>query len=109
MGKLPNMDNVTKEVKIMMDPNQAYAAPAATEIPLKRFGVSDPEDVTWKTYLDSLPVQNAADAHLFVLLILQAKNYRQEKSLMNLRARMKEKGRILLKNKILYRWKISYS
>ena len=53
LGKLPNMDSVTKEVRLMLDPNTAFqAAPADT--PINRFGVKDVEDVSWKNYFDSL-------------------------------------------------------
>ncbi len=39
LGKLENMESVTKEVKLMMDPNAAFAAPAAGEAePIARFG-----------------------------------------------------------------------
>jgi uncharacterized membrane protein len=53
LGKLPNMDNVTREVKLMMDPNTAFAA-APADTPVERFGVKDAEDATWKNYFDSL-------------------------------------------------------
>src|SRR4030042_6855506 len=38
LGKLPNMDNVTREVRLMLNPDIAYAAPA-TEVPVERFGI----------------------------------------------------------------------
>jgi hypothetical protein len=55
LGYLPNMPEITKEVKRMMDPSLAFAAPAEGETaPVSRFGVLDIEDITWKNYLDSL-------------------------------------------------------
>ena len=99
LGKLPNMDNVTKEVKIMMDPNLAYAAPAATDAPPEKFGVSDPEDVTWKAYLDSLSCTECGRCTSVCPANITGKKLSPRKIMMNLRARMKEKGPFLLKNK----------
>ncbi|MGD0712421.1 MAG: 4Fe-4S dicluster domain-containing protein [Bacteroidales bacterium] len=99
LGKLPNMDNVTKEVKIMMDPNQAYAAPAAIDTPPEKFGVSDPEDVTWKTYLDSLSCTECGRCTSVCPANITGKKLSPRKVMMNLRARMKEKGPGLIKDK----------
>ena len=56
LTQMTNMESVTKEVKIMMDPNLAFAAPAEgeDEEEIARFGMKDVEDGTWKNYLDSL-------------------------------------------------------
>ena len=53
LGKLPNMDSITREVKLMLDPNTAFAA-SPSDAPLERFGVKDAEDASWKNYFDSL-------------------------------------------------------
>ncbi len=99
LGKLPNMDNVTKEVKIMMDPNLAYATPAATDAPPERFGAKDPEDITWKTYLDSLSCTECGRCTSVCPANLTGKKLSPRKIMMNLRARMKEKGPNLVKDK----------
>ncbi|MBL1280430.1 MAG: (Fe-S)-binding protein [Fluviicola sp.] len=54
-GKLTNMESVTKEVKLMMDPNaDPYATPTedANAVP-QRFGAKDVTDLTWKNLMDS--------------------------------------------------------
>jgi len=54
-GKFNNMESVTKEVKLMMDPNaDPFAAPAdgVVEEP-QRFGAKDVTDLTWKNLMDS--------------------------------------------------------
>ncbi len=52
-GKFSNMEAVTAEVKLMLDPNaDPYAAPAADVVP-QRFGAKDVADLTWKNLLDS--------------------------------------------------------
>ncbi len=49
-GKFTNMESVTAEVKLMMDPNaDPYAAPAEPQ----RFGAKDVTDLTWKNLLDA--------------------------------------------------------
>lgn len=48
-ARLNNMESVTREVKLMLNPSeQGGGVPAPM-----RFGVKDIEDVTWKTLLDS--------------------------------------------------------
>ena len=54
-GKFNNMESVTAEVKLMMDPDaDPYATPAegADEEP-QRFGAKDVTDLTWKNLMDS--------------------------------------------------------
>ncbi|MDG1262209.1 MAG: (Fe-S)-binding protein [Flavobacteriales bacterium] len=54
-GELPNMEAVTNEVKLMLDPNaDPFAAPAPDPdaAPIK-FGAKDVQDLTWKQLFDS--------------------------------------------------------
>ena len=53
-GKFTNMESVTNEVKLMMDPNaDPYAAPPADAAPPSRFGAKDVTDLSWKNLLDA--------------------------------------------------------
>lgn len=54
-GKFTNMESVTKEVKLMMDPTaDPFAAPAEGEVAEHQtFGAKDVTDLTWKQLLDS--------------------------------------------------------
>lgn len=55
-GKFTNMESVTNEVKLMMDPTaDPFAAPAEGEVPAEpqRFGAKDVTDLTWKNLLDA--------------------------------------------------------
>ena len=55
-AQLNNMEAITKEIKLMMDPNaDPYAAPPVDENagPPEKFGVKDVNDVTWKNIMDS--------------------------------------------------------
>jgi heterodisulfide reductase subunit C len=52
-GKFTNMEAVTAEVKLMLDPSaDPYAAPAGDGTP-QRFGAKDVTDLTWKNLLDA--------------------------------------------------------
>ena len=53
-GKFTNMESVTAEVKLMMDPNaDPYAAPTEPQAEPQRFGAKDVTDLTWKNLLDA--------------------------------------------------------
>ena len=53
-GKFSNMDSVTKEVKLMMDPTaDPYAAPDPDAPPPSRFGAKDVTDLSWKNLMDA--------------------------------------------------------
>jgi heterodisulfide reductase subunit C len=97
LGKLPNMENVTREVRIMMDPNSALAA-APAGIPPERFGVKDAEDVSWKNYLDSLSCTECGRCTSVCPANITGKKLSPRKVMMDLRARMKEKGPLMVKN-----------
>ena len=102
LGKLDTMESITKEVKIMMDPDQAFASPAEgeaaeEEVP-ERFGVLDIEDVSWKSYLDSLSCTECGRCTSVCPANLTGKKLSPRKIVMDVRARMKEKGPGILKN-----------
>jgi heterodisulfide reductase subunit C len=53
-GKFTNLESVTREVKLMLDPSaDPYAAPATAENAPQRFGAKDATDLTWKQILDA--------------------------------------------------------
>ena len=53
-GTMPNMEAVTKEVKLMMDPTaDPYAAPPADAPAPETFGVKDVTDLSWKQILEA--------------------------------------------------------
>jgi heterodisulfide reductase subunit C len=97
LGKLTNMDNITREVKLMMNPDTAFAAQPA-DVPPERFGVKDVEDVSWKNYFDSLSCTQCGRCTAVCPANLTGKLLSPRKILMDVRARMKEKGPGLVKN-----------
>jgi heterodisulfide reductase subunit C/nitrate reductase gamma subunit len=97
LGKLTNMDNITREVKLMLNPDTAFA-PAATDAPVERFGVKDVEDVSWKNYFDSLSCTQCGRCTAVCPANITGKRLSPRKIIMDVRARMKEKGPGLVKN-----------
>jgi Fe-S oxidoreductase/nitrate reductase gamma subunit len=100
LGKLDTMESITKEVKIMMDPDQAFASPpegAEEEVP-ERFGIMDVEDVCWKNYFDSLACTECGRCTAVCPANITGKLLSPRKIVMDVRARMKEKGPGLIKH-----------
>jgi heterodisulfide reductase subunit C len=97
LGKLTNMDSITREVKLMMNPDTAFAA-APADAPVERFGVKDAEDVIWKNYFDSLSCTECGRCTSVCPANITGKKLSPRKIMMDLRARMKEKGPLMVKN-----------
>jgi heterodisulfide reductase subunit C len=97
LGKLPLMEDVLKEVKMMMNPETAFAAVPEGEQAPARFGVKDVEDVNRKNYLDALACTECGRCTSVCPANLTGKKLSPRKIFMDLRARMKEKGPGLLK------------
>jgi heterodisulfide reductase subunit C/nitrate reductase gamma subunit len=97
LGKLPNMDSITREVKMMLNPETAYAA-APADAPVERFGVKDAEDASWKNYFDSLSCTQCGRCTAVCPAHITGKKLSPRKVMMDLRARMKEKGPLMIKN-----------
>jgi heterodisulfide reductase subunit C len=97
LGKLPNMDSITREVKMMINPDTAFAAPA-DNTPAERFGVKDAEDASWKNYFDSLACTECGRCTSVCPANITGKKLSPRKVIMDLRARMKVKGPLMVKN-----------
>ena len=99
LGKMTNMESITKEVKLMMNPDTAFAAPEeGEEMTVARFGVKDIEDVSWKNYMDSLACTQCGRCTSVCPANLTGKLLSPRKIVMNVRERMKEKGPQMVKN-----------
>jgi len=97
LGKLDNMESITREVKLMMNPETAFQAAPDGAAP-ERFGVKDAEDVTWKNYFDSLACTECGRCTAVCPANITGKKLSPRKIMMDLRARMKQKGPGLLKS-----------
>jgi heterodisulfide reductase subunit C/nitrate reductase gamma subunit len=102
LGKIDTMEQITREVKIMMDPEKAFASPDTQEgeeeeVP-ERFGILDVEDVSWKGYLDSLSCTECGRCTAACPANITGKKLSPRKIMMDVRARMREKGPGILQN-----------
>jgi len=98
LGKLNTMERITTEVKMMMNPETAYASAPADEQPPERFGVKDVTDGTWKNYLDSLACTECGRCTSVCPANITGKKLSPRKIMMDFRRRMYEKGSGLLAN-----------
>ena len=97
LGKLPEMAHVTREVRMMLDPD-SQADAQATDPGYTRFGLKDCEDVTWKSYLDSLACTQCGRCTSVCPANLTGKQLSPRKIIMDIRARMKEKAPGLIRD-----------
>ncbi|MDX9928469.1 MAG: 4Fe-4S dicluster domain-containing protein [Bacteroidales bacterium] len=97
LGKLYNMESITREVKLMLDPQTAFQAAPEGTAP-ERFGVKDAEDVTWKNYFDALSCTECGRCTEVCPANITGKKLSPRKIMMDLRARMKEKGPGMIRN-----------
>jgi Fe-S oxidoreductase len=65
---------------------------------MERFGVKDAEDVIWKNYFDSLACTECGRCTSVCPANITGKKLSPRKIMMDLRARMKEKGPLMVKN-----------
>ena len=98
LGKLRTMENVTNEVKLMINPDTAFAAAPEGDAPIERFGVKDADDVIWNTYFNSLSCTECGRCTSVCPANITGKKLSPRKMMMDLRARMKEKGNLKIKN-----------
>ena len=88
-GKLPNMDSVTQEVKLMLDPSAP--APEGDNTPA-RFGIKDVNDISWKHLMDSYTCTECGRCTASCPANITGKLLSPRKLYIDLRARMTEKG-----------------
>ena len=95
LTKYPNLESVTKEVQLMLNPEVSYDE---TE-DVSRFGVKDIEDVTWRNYMDSLACTQCGRCTDVCPANITGKRLSPRKIFVDLRHRMNEKGSLLIKGK----------
>lgn len=92
-GRLTDMESVTQEVKLMLDPNaDPYAAPAENATN-QRFGVKDIEDMTWKNLMDAYTCTECGRCTAVCPANFTGKLLSPRKVMMDTRDRMEEVGR----------------
>ncbi|MBN2637632.1 MAG: 4Fe-4S dicluster domain-containing protein [Bacteroidales bacterium] len=96
LGYIENMDNITKEVKVMLDPNATFDENTEEET-VERFGALDVDDLNWVNYFNSLACTECGRCTSVCPANITGKLLSPRKVMMNTRARMKEKGPGLVK------------
>jgi len=101
IGQFDNLEAVTKEVKMMMDPNaNPFAAPTANEgeVPAK-FGASDIQDLNWVQLLNAYTCTECGRCTSACPANITGKKLSPRKIMMDTRDRMEEVGRNIDANK----------
>ncbi len=99
LGKLPNMESVAREVKMMLNPEAAASTDPNQSTEVSRFGILDAEDFTWKNYFDSLACTQCGRCTSVCPANITGKELSPRKLFIEIRKRMKEKAPKLIKDK----------
>jgi len=95
-GRFTNMESVTNEVKLMMDPSaDPFAAPAPPEGEIPSFGAKDVQDLTWKNLLDSYSCTECGRCSSVCPANQTGKLLSPRKIMMDTRDRLEEVGKNL--------------
>jgi heterodisulfide reductase subunit C len=97
-GRLRNNPNVTKEVKLMMDPNIDPFAPNQSESVPEKFGVSDVKDMNWVQLLNAYTCTECGRCTSECPANQTGKKLSPRKIMMDTRDRLVEVGNNIKKN-----------
>lgn len=95
LGKIETMESIKKEVMLMLNPSAIVGNDNQGEIP--KFGVSDANDVSWVNYMNALSCTECGRCTAVCPANITGKLLSPRKIMMDVRARMKEKGPGLVK------------
>lgn len=93
-GQFNNLDSVTNEVKMMMDPNaDPFAAPANPDAVPAKFGASDVQDLNWVQLLNAYTCTECGRCTSSCPANLTGKKLSPRKIMMDTRDRLEEVGK----------------
>ncbi|AKA36053.1 MAG: (Fe-S)-binding protein [Muricauda sp.] len=99
-GQFDNLESVTKEVKLMMDPNaDPFAAPADDAPQPEKFGASDVMDLTWVQLLNAYTCTECGRCTSECPANQTGKKLSPRKIMMDTRDRLEEVGKNIDANK----------
>jgi heterodisulfide reductase subunit C len=99
-GKLNNLESVTNEVKLMMDPSaDPFAAPANPDAVAAKFGASDVQDLNWVQLLNAYSCTECGRCTSSCPANQTGKKLSPRKIMMDTRDRLEEVGRNIDLNK----------
>lgn len=103
-GQFDNLDSVTNEVKLMMDPTaDPYAAAPVTEnTPPNKFGASDIQDLNWVQLLNAYTCTECGRCTSSCPANITGKKLSPRKIMMDTRDRIEEVGRNIDANKGIF-------
>lgn len=93
-GKFNNLESVTAEVKLMMDPS-AVPPPIDPAAPTLRFGAKDVRDLTWKNLMDAYSCTECGRCTSVCPANITGKALSPRKIMMDTRDRLEEVGKNL--------------
>jgi len=95
-GRMNNLEAVTKEVKLMMDPEaDPYAAPPEDEAPVGKFGASDITDLNWVQLMNAYTCTECGRCTSVCPANQTGKALSPRAIMMNTRDRMEEVGKFI--------------
>jgi heterodisulfide reductase subunit C len=101
-GQLSNLESVTNEVKLMMDPNaDPYAAAPENAVPAK-FGASDIQDLNWVQLLNAYTCTECGRCTSVCPANITGKKLSPRKIMMDTRDRIEEVGKNIDANKGIF-------
>lgn len=93
-GKFDNLESVTNEVKLMMDPNaDPFAAPANPDAVPAKFGASDVQDLNWVQLLNAYTCTECGRCTSSCPANITGKKLSPRKIMMDTRDRLEEVGK----------------
>jgi heterodisulfide reductase subunit C len=99
-GKFDNLESVTNEVKLMMDPNaDPFAAPANPDAVPAKFGASDVQDLNWVQLLNAYTCTECGRCTSSCPANITGKKLSPRKIMMDTRDRLEEVGKNMDANK----------
>jgi len=96
-GSFTNMQSVTNEVKLMIDPS-AIVEPIDPNVPSQKFGAKDVKDLTWKQLMDSYSCTECGRCTSACPANITGKLLSPRKIMMDTRDRLEEVGKNINKN-----------
>jgi heterodisulfide reductase subunit C len=99
-GKIANMESVTTEVKLMLDPN---ATPPENYIAPEGFGAKDVQDLSWKNLMDAYSCTECGRCTSVCPANITGKLLSPRKVMMDTRDRLEEVGKNLEKHGLDYK------
>lgn len=94
-GYMNNMPEITKEIKLMMNPDSAYAAPAETPAEPVKFGAKDVFDLSWKNLLDAMSCTECGRCTAACPANQTGKKLSPRKVMMDTRDRLEEVAKVI--------------